>query len=228
MMSREAFGTGLVYVTGEPELEHSMRSPLFTGVLVFAAALPLHPQEPVALAAGPRDGDPPMIVSRALHAAMLKPAYRLRLVSDWPQLSGSGLGCVNGGQEVLEGKLTQTSDGDYTGQLTRRATIRFCGVHGGSPSACALTLTSVGTVTARGRVTPTGPGWSDPEIELRWFAPDGASDALVEGDCSSQFNDSVRRLYLTASHSLEFPLPTTDQGRRTMRLDDYGWIVDVR
>lgn len=205
-----------------------MRSSLFTGALVLAAALPLRSQEPVVLAAGPRDGDPPMVVSRALHAAMLKPAYHVRLVSDWPQLSAGGLGCVNGGQEVLEGRLTQTSDGDYRGQLTRKGTIRFCGVHGGSAAACALTLTSGGTVTARGVVTPTGPGWRDPQVELRWFAPDGTSEALVEGDCSTQFNDAVRRLYLSASHSLEFSLPTADQGRRTMRLDDYGWIVDVR
>lgn len=197
-------------------------------VLALVSAAPLTAQAPQVLAAGPRNSDPPAVVSHALHAAMLKPAYQVKLVSDWPQLSGGGLGCVNGGQEVLEGKVTQTSSGDYAGQLSRKATIRFCGVHGSAAEACALTLTSAGTVTVRGVVTPVSAGWSDPQIELRWFAPEGASQAVVEGDCSAQFNESVRRLYLSASHSLEFALPTADQGPRTVRLDDYGWIVDVR
>jgi hypothetical protein len=204
-----------------------MRRTVVPLVIALIRAPSIAAQQPQLLAAGPRDGDPPPVVSNALHAAMLKPAYLLRLVSDWPQLSGGGLGCVNGGQEVLEGKLTQTSSGEYAGQLTRKGTIRFCGVHGGAAEACALTLTSGGMVAARGMVTPVGPGWGEPQIELRWYAPDGASDAVVEGDCTAQFNDAVRRLYLSASHSLEFRLPTADQGRRTARLDDYGWIVDV-
>lgn len=202
------------------------RSAAILFALVSASAAAAQSQQ--LLAAGPRNSDPPAVVTHALHAAMLKPAYQLRLVSDWPQLSGGGLGCVNGGQEVLEGQVSQTSSGDYAGQLTRKATIRFCGIHGSAAEACALTLTSAGVVTARGPVTPVSPNWSEPQIELRWFTPEGASQAVVEGDCSAQFNESVRRLYLTASHSVEFALPTAGQGPRTMRLDDYGWIVDVR
>lgn len=197
-------------------------------VLALSIAPSLGAQSPVVLAAGPRNGDPPAVVMRALHAAMLEPAYQVRLVSDWPQLSSGGLGCVNGGQEILEGTLVQNSSGDYDGRLVRRATIRFCGVHGSAAEACALTLTSAGTVSARGVVTPTGSGWSDALIALRWFAPEGASEAVVEGDCSAQFNESVRRLYLAASHSVEFLLPAAGEGPRTMRLDDYGWMVDVR
>lgn len=200
--------------------------------LPFAFALmlapPLAAQAPLPLAAGPEAGDPLPMVNAALHAAMLKPSYEVRLVSDWPQLSGGGLDCLNGGQEVIEGRLVQTSDGGYTGRLVRRATIRFCGIHGAAQEACALTLTSAGEVTARGEVTPEGPGWSAAAMELRWHTAAGASDAAVEGDCSAQFSQAVRGMYLGASHSLEFPLPLAGESRRTIRLDDYGWIVDVR
>ncbi len=205
-----------------------MNRPLTAVVLSLISAASLAAQEPRVLAAGPRDDDPPAVVSRALHAAMLRPAYQVRLVSDWPQLSAGGVSCVNGGQEVLEGRLEQTSSGDYAGQLVRRGTIRFCGVHGSAAEACALTLTSAGTVSVQGTVTPVSASWSEPRFELRWFTPEGASEAVVEGDCSADFNESVRRMYLAASHSVEFSLPTVDQGGRTMRLDDYGWIVDVR
>ena len=205
-----------------------MRRTVLPFALVVFAAVPLEAQQSLVLAAGPHDHDPLPLVSNALHAAMLKPVYQLRLVSDWPQLSGGGIGCINGGQETLEGRLIQTSDGGYAGQLVRQATIRFCGVHGAARDACALTLTSAGTVSARGAVTPVGPGWGSAEIALRWQAAEGASDAVVEGDCSAGFNDAVRRLYLGASHSLEFPLPTAGEDRLTVRLDDFGWIVDVQ
>jgi hypothetical protein len=196
--------------------------------LAVLLASPVAAQQSLALGAGPSDRDPSPVVNRALHAAMLKPQYQLRLMSDWPQLSGGGLGCVNGGQEVLEGRLVQRSDGGYAGQLVRKATIRFCGAHGPAQEACALTLTSEGTVRARGEVFSTAVGWTTPEVELRWQAIEGASDAVVEGDCTSEFSESVRRMYLGASHSLEFPLPLAGEGRRTTRLDDYGWIVDVQ
>jgi hypothetical protein len=205
-----------------------MRRTMLPVVLALLLSSPVAAQRSLALGAGPRDRDPSPVVSHALHAAMLKPLYQLRLVSDWPQLSGGGLGCVNGGQEVLEGRLVQRSDGGYAGQLIRKATIRFCGVHGAAQEACALTLTSEGTVSARGEVFPAGAGWTTPEIELRWQAMEGAADAVVEGDCTSGFSESVRRMYLGASHSLEFPLPLAGEGRRTTRLDDYGWIVDVK
>lgn len=168
------------------------------------------------------------LIERAIRAALLRPSYRMRLVSDWPQLSGGGLGCVNGGQEVLEGTLTQTAEATYAGKFQRRATIRFCGAHAGATEMCALTLTAEGTVAASGTVALTRGDWTSPAIEFRWSTPDGASDAMVEGDCSAEFNEKVKQLYLSASHALEFTLPPAGEGRRTMALDDYGWIVDVQ
>lgn len=205
-----------------------MRSTLIAGAIALALTQPLGAQEALAFAAAPPNGGRMTVGGAPPRTALLKAAYQVRLVSDWPQLSAGGLSCVNGGQEVLEGRLIQNEAGEYSGQLMRKATIRFCGVHGGSQSACALTLTSEGTVSARGGVILSGRDSKEPTVELRWFAPEGDSQALVEGDCSVQFNDSVRRLYLGASHSLEFPLPAATEGGRTMRLDEYGWIVDVR
>jgi hypothetical protein len=212
-----------------------MRRTLWRGSLLIAlaAASPGTPgsllgQEPVTLAAGARDPWPERLVQRAVFDAALEQDYRIRLVSDWPQLTSGGLACLNGGQEVLEGTLTRTSDAGYSGTLRRTATIRFCGAHGGAREVCALTLTSVGTVTAEGNVTPTAAGWADPELALHWYAPTGASDAIVEGDCDPGFSASVRRMYLGVEHAIEFPLPAAGTGGRVTRLDDYGWIVDVR
>lgn len=202
-----------------------MRTLSLTAAL-FAVATPLAAQQ-LSLAAGPREVMLP-IVERAINATMLRPSYRLRLVSDWPQLTAGGLGCVNGGQEVLEGTLTQTGDASYSGQFRRKATIRFCGTHAGASELCSLTLTAEGTVAARGTVSIARGDWSSAAIEFRWTTPDGASDALVSGDCTAEFNEKVKRLYLAASHSLEFTLPPAGEPRRTMPLDDYGWIVDVQ
>lgn len=201
-----------------------MRRTLITGAIALALTQPLPAQEALAIAAPGRGELAVTGEGGGPRNALLKESYQLRLVSDWPQLTSGDLSCVNGGQEVLEGRLTRNPSGGYNGQLTRKATIRFCGVHGGSASSCALTLTSEGTVSALATaLLPTGN-----LVELRWFAPEGASQVLVEGDCSAQFNDSVRRLYLGASHSVEFGLPGVSEGSKTVRLDDYGWIVDVR
>ncbi|HXI21992.1 MAG TPA: hypothetical protein VNH46_12940 [Gemmatimonadales bacterium] len=204
------------------------RAVTFMPLLLALAPVVLAAQGSLTLAAGAGDPSPERLVQRAVFDAELEPYYQVRLVSDWPQLSNGGLGCVNGGQEVLEGTLTRASDGGYEGTLRRTATIRFCGVHGGAREACALTLTSAGTVKAEGRVTPTAAGWADPELALTWFAPAGASDVVVEGDCDAGFNASLRRLYLGVAHSIEFPLPAAGTGRRVTRLDDYGWIVEVQ
>jgi hypothetical protein len=193
---------------------------------LLALTPPLAAQQ-VALATGPREVLHPIVV-QAINAALLKPSYRMRLVSDWPQLSAGRLGCVNGGQEVLEGTLTQTGDASYTGRFRRKATIRFCGTHAGATEMCALTLTADGTVAARGTVALTRGDWTSPAIEFHWSTPEGASDAMVEGDCSAEFNAKVKALYLAASHSLEFNLPPAGIPRLTMPLDDYGWIVDVQ
>jgi hypothetical protein len=205
-----------------------MRPGVLSLAFLLTAAVPLSAQQSLTLAAGPNEREPLPLVQHALNAAALRPSYSVRLVSDWPQLSGGDLGCLNGGQEVLEGILTQDSEGGYTGSLVRKGTIRFCGIHGSAQTACALTLTSAGTVSARGEVALPVSGWSAPQIELRWYTPEGSADAVVDGDCPAGFNDSVRRMYLGVSHALEFPLPAAGDGRRTTRLDDYGWIVDVR
>ena len=195
---------------------------------LLAVAVPsLAAQERLALASGARSGMPP-VVERAITAALLRPSYRMRLVSDWPQLSAGGLACVNGGQEMLEGTLIQTGEASYAGQFRRQATIRFCGAHGSADQPCTLTLTSDGNVAASGSVAQTRGDWTSPEIEVRWTTPEGASAVVVEGDCSPGFNDKLRAMYLGAAHSLEFSLPPAGEERRTMRLDDYGWIVDVQ
>jgi hypothetical protein len=157
----------------------------------------------------------------------LAPAYTLNLVSDWPQLS-VGATCFNGGQEVLDGTLTRTGSGSYAGRLERRATILFCGVHGGAASACALTLTSSGPVEAKGELLADGADGAAPVVELTWSAAAGASEVAIHGDCPARFNDSLRRMYLGVSHTLEFPLPLAGEGARTVHLEDYGWIVEAR
>ncbi len=159
--------------------------------------------------------------------ARLAASYSLSLVSDWPQLA-LGTACFNGGQEALDGTLTRTSAGRYAGQLERRATILFCGVHGAAASACALTLRSRGPVEAHGEILPDAAGGEPPVVQLTWSAETGASEVTIEGDCPAAFNDSLRRMYLAVSHALEFPLPLTGEGARTTRLEDYGWIVEAR
>jgi len=205
-----------------------MHRPLIAALLLASAGVPLAAQAPAALAAGARELTALPLVQRAINASALSPSYRVRLVSDWPQYRAGALGCSNGGQEVLEGTLSEGSDGGYTGRLRRHATIRFCGVHGGTGGACALTLTSEGQVAARGLVTQEAAGWNDPWLRLQWTTPEGASEVAVEGDCPASFNEALERMYLSVSHSVEFPLPAAGAGRRTLRLDDYGWIVDVQ
>lgn len=218
---------GLALLMGNLRRDGCMRSrTLVLTASLFTITAPLAAQQ-LALAAGPREVLLP-VVERAINAALLRPNYRMRLVSDWPQLTAGGLGCVNGGQEVLEGTLTQTGDASYAGKFRRRATIRFCGAHAGATEMCALTLTTDGTVAARGTVALSRGDWTSPSIEFRWTTPEGASDVMVEGDCSADFNEKVKKLYLSASHALEFTLPPAGEDRRTMALDDYGWIVDVQ
>ena len=200
-------------------------------LLVTALRLALVPslaaQAPAALAIGPRNLDRELGANREGPGTGLASTYTLNLVSDWPQLSAGGSACVNGGQEVLRGAVTRTADGHYVGQLERRATILFCGVHGGAQDACALTLTSEGPVTAQGHLLPSEAAGSAPLVELQWASAEDASDVVIEGDCAPSFNESLRRLYLGVTHTLEFPLPLAGDGPRTIRLEDYGWIVDV-
>lgn len=161
---------------------------------------------------------PDLPVRPRLPVNPLRDSYTVRLTSDWPQYR-SGAGCVNGGDEVLTGTLESTASG-YAGVLRREATIRFCGSHGQASDACTLTLTSSGPVDAIARVEAA-------TLLLSWRAPDGAGEATVRGDCAPAFEDSMRRLYLSVAHSLEIPLPA-GAGGHTVRLEDFGWIAEVR
>lgn len=186
-------------------------------VPLFLLAAPLAGQGTLALA-----GRHALTALPAIPRNPLREAYTLRLTSDWPQYR-SGAGCLNGGDEVLAGTLEATASG-YAGTLQRKATIRFCGSHGQASAACALTLTSTGPVEATARVFAAG---GSAMLLVSWKAPDGAGEATVSGDCAPAFEDSVRRLYFSVAHSLEVPLPA-GSGGHTVRLEDYGWIAEVR
>lgn len=186
-------------------------------VPLFLLAAPLAGQGTLALAGR---HTPP--ARPAIAASPLRDAYLLRLTSDWPQYR-SGASCVNGGEEVLTGTLEATASG-YAGTLRRDATIRFCGSHGQASDACTLTLTSSGPVDATALVYAAG---GTAMLLVSWKAPDGAGEATVSGDCAPAFEDSVRRLYFSVAHSLEVPLPS-GAGGHTVRLEDYGWIAEVR
>jgi hypothetical protein len=197
---------------------------LLFSVLRLAFVPTLSAQALAEVAIGPREAN--RSAAEEATGTGFAASYTLRLVSDWPQLSVAG-SCFNGGQEALDGTLTRTAEGSYEGQLERRATILFCGVHGAAASTCALTLSSRGPVEARGRLLPTPIGGDVPVVELSWAAAPGASEVGIQGDCPEAFNDSLRRMYLAVTHSLEFPLPLAGEGSRTIRLEDYGWIVEA-
>ncbi len=202
---------------------------LLFSVLRLALVPALSAQATAELAIGSPSANPEMLEHRAgpgLGTALAS-SYTLSLVSDWPQLSVGGA-CFNGGQEALNGTLTRTAGGGYAGRLERRATILFCGVHGGAESACALSLTSRGPVEARGELLPDAAEGAAPVVELRWAASEGASEVVIRGDCAPGFNESLRRMYLGVTHALEFSLPLAGEGPRTVRLEDFGWIVEVR
>jgi len=199
------------------------RTAAFLATLQLFAVAPLLSQaaapEPLALAARPGPEGQPRI------RRLLKEAYRLRLVSDWPQLTVPGTSCTNGGTEVLTGTLSRTGGG-YAGQLERSATIQFCGVHGIlSPAPCELTLTSRGPVLAHADVILER---DQPTAVLRWTANRAAlTEITVAGTCAATFNQSLRDLYLGVIRELEFPLPREGEAGLPQRLDDYGWIVAV-
>jgi hypothetical protein len=198
-------------------------------LLVTAALLaaPLTAQTGLALAAGARGNVPVAVVNRALMAAALKPALAVTLTSNWPQLREPGGTCVNGGEETLAGTLRLTSGGNYEGALHRHATILFCGSHGPARESCELTLSSTGPVSAVGEVQPFTAGWTDPVMTLNWSTPDGA-EVRVDGSCPEAFNEALRKMYAGVSHAVEFPVPVAGEDERGFRLDDFGWLVQVR
>lgn len=194
-----------------------LRRPILFLTPLFLLAAPMAAQGRLALAART-----PLPERASNTVNPLRAAYQVRLTSDWPQYT-TGAGCVNGGEELLTGTLQATAGG-YAGTFRRTATIRFCGSHGQASDACTLTLTSTGPVAATARVYSDG---ASPMLLLHWAAPEEGGDTDVSGDCLPAFEESVRRLYLTVAHTLEVPLPANPAGH-TVRLDDYGWIAEIR
>lgn len=191
-------------------------APTLAATLLLSAA-PVAGQAVVALAVP--NGSP---THRPPRGVALASTYQVRLTSDWPQYAAAPT-CVNGGEETLTGTLVVGDDGHYRGQLYRSALIRFCGSHA-TAEACSLALASTGPVEAEAivRRDPEGHHW-----ELRWSAPPGATATTVSGSCAPEFGAALQRLYLSVSHALEVPLPGDLTGH-PVRLEDYGWIVELR
>ena len=157
--------------------------------------------------------------------AALAEAYHLKLRSAWPQL-GNGVGCRNGGDEVVEGTLTRNSDGTYAGTFDRRTVILFCGAHATTGEACELVLEGTGRVAMHGVMLAEGATSGGNALRLSW-APMTAHDATVRGACSADFKRSVEEMYLTVRHGAEVTLPAPGVGRRVERLENYAWTVEI-
>jgi hypothetical protein len=151
--------------------------------------------------------------------AELAASYRVRLQSAWPQLPTS-TDCENGGSETLEGVLTRTRSGDYSGTFTRSTRLLFCGAHGTSGEACALVLEGDGQVAMHGIVVDGA------SLRAEW-TPAAKHVAEVRGACDESFKQGVHRMYLTVRHGVEFALPPAGAAPRRERLEDYAWIVEV-
>jgi hypothetical protein len=164
-------------------------------------------------------------IGPATPTAELAATYHVRLQSAWPQLRAAD-GCENGGSETVEGTLTRSPNGEYTGTFTRRTHLLFCGAHGASGGACALVLDGEGLVEVQGVVvederSPTGRG-----VRAMW-TPEANHDVEVRGECAAEFKQGVQRMYLTARHGAEFALPAAGAAPSSERLEDYAWIVEV-
>jgi hypothetical protein len=167
-------------------------------------------------------GEPPPIRSRP---DALAERYHIRLTSAWPQLP-AGDGCENGGTEIVQGTLTRTGAGDYSGTLTRKTRLLFCGAHGPAGHGCALALEGEGGVVMRGMVLPDERSPTGRVLRVAWV-PAAAHAARVNGACGEDFKKGVERMYLTARHGVEFALPNAGAAPRTERLEDYAWVVEV-
>lgn len=162
----------------------------------------------------------------------LKSSYRVRLSSTWAQETDAH-GCLNGGEETVEGTLARASDGSYAGTFTRRTRLLFCGAHGvrGNDAqtpveSCALTLEGGGTVAMTGAVVADETSPSGRSARVRW-TPGPDAEVTVTGACPPAFKAAVDTMYRTATHGVEFPLTTVGQGARTERLENYAWKVEV-
>jgi hypothetical protein len=193
----------------------------------------------VALVAGaPATGDaqtlrPPTpslsLAGAPVPPVALKSAYHVRLTSTWPQEGGSGA-CRNGGQETVEGTLSQDADGTFSGRFTRRTELLFCGAHGqpdeGAAGSCALALVGEGQVLAKGIVLADSESPSGRALRLTW-TPAPGHEAGVTGACADEFKQAMRAMYLSTAHAAEFGLTPAGAGPRTERLENYAWTVEL-
>jgi hypothetical protein len=155
----------------------------------------------------------------------LADAYHLTLRSAWPQL-GNNDDCRNGGDEMVEGTLTRNPDGTYAGTFDRRTLLLFCGAHASTGEACELVLEGTGRVAMSGVVVAEGASPGGSALRLSW-RPMPAHGATVRGACSADFKRSVEAMYLTVRHGAEVMLPVPGMGRRTERLENYAWTVEI-
>lgn len=158
---------------------------------------------------------------------LLKSAYRIHLRSTWPQLAAGPAGCMNGGEETLDGTLTLGADGSYIGTFERHTQLLFCGAHGpGSGEGCQLTLEGAGRVQVSAVVMSDDTSPSGRSARLLWVpAPDHG--ATVTGACPARFKQAVETMYLSAVHGVELPLTAAGSGPRTEELQGYAWTVNV-
>jgi hypothetical protein len=176
-----------------------------------------------------RPSTPSLSLAGAPASAALKPAYHVRLTSTWPQENGEG-GCRNGGEELVEGTLTRSRDGTFSGILNRRTALLFCGAHGQQAgvgaSSCSITLAGDGRVRADGVVMTDEQSPSGRSLRLTWI-PGPDHRATVTGACADGFKRAVRAMYLGTVHAAEFPLTSAGAGPRTERLENYAWRVEL-
>lgn len=158
--------------------------------------------------------------------AALADAYDLRLESAWPQAAAGGEDCLNGGDETVEGVLRRGVDGVYRGSLDRRTLILFCGAHGVGGEACELVLEGDGKVAMTGYVVPDEASPSGSALRLSW-RPSPAHGVTVRGACSADFKRSIEEMYRSAAHGVELAVPAAGAGKRTERLENYAWTVEV-
>lgn len=159
-------------------------------------------------------------------ADALPSAYHLRLESAWPQAGAAAAECRNGGDEIVEGMLTQHADGTYRGRLERRTLILFCGAHGADGEACELVLEGDGKVAMTGVIVPDETSPSGSALRVSW-RPAPTHGATVRGACSADFKRSVEEMYLSVRHGAEFAVPAMGEGKRVERLENYAWTVEI-
>jgi hypothetical protein len=158
--------------------------------------------------------------------AALTGAYHVRLRSAWPQAGDAGGRCRNGGEETVEGTLSRSASGSYTGGFDRRTLILFCGAHGAGGEACEIALEGQGQVVATAVVVPDETSPSGSALRVMW-RPSVTHHALVRGDCSAGFKRAIEEMYLSVPHGAEFAIPAAGTGRRVERLENYAWTVEI-